>query len=265
MENTIVLERFLANELDLSNKEIMLYLNLVKYGARTIQELAELSNINRVTTHNNVENLTQKGLVTQVKKGRGSRRLIMAEPPEKLSVIFKERQAKIIAAEKQLDLITKELLNLKKEYNVRENVEVHQYKGKEEVKLIYNDVLSSKEIRSYVNCNEVTRIFPTNVSKFINSYKRNPNMQIWEIMEKSEEAKKYVEQVSAERYRCRLTNKQLNLASLDYLIYDGKVAVVEFDAIEGVRGIVIENKKFYENAKAIHQFVWQFLPAQMDN
>ena len=68
MENTIALERFLANELDLPNKEITLYLNLFKYGARTIQELAELSNINRVTTHNNVENLTQKGLVTQIKK-----------------------------------------------------------------------------------------------------------------------------------------------------------------------------------------------------
>lgn len=265
MESTYVIEKFLTNELDLSKKEINLYLNLVKYGARTILELAELSGINRATTHVNVENLTQKGLATQVKKGRGSRRLIMAEPPEKLSVIFKARKARVEAAEQQLDFITKEIVALKKEYKVSENIDVHQYKGKAEVKLIYNEVLQSKEIRSYVNCNEVTKIFPTNIMKFIEAYKKSPHMQILEIMDDSNEARQYVKQVTAERYHCRLTTKLLNLAAIDYLVYDGKVAIVEFDSIEGVRGIVVENENFYKNAKAIHQFVWQFLPDSTGN
>jgi len=51
----------------------------------------------------------------------------------------------------------------------------------------------------------------------------------------------------------------LNLASIDYLIYDGKVAMI--DAAKGIGGIVIENDSFYQDAKAIHQFIWQFLPS----
>lgn len=260
MENTIVLERFLANELDLSNKEITLYLNLFKYGARTIQELAELSNINRVTTHNNVESLTQKGLVTQVKKGRGSRRLIMAEPPEKLTVIFKERQAKIIAAEQQLDLITKELLSLKQEYTQNGGMEIRHYSGKEEVKFIYEDVLKAKEIRSYLNYKELIKIFPANTMKFIEAQKKRPDMQMWEILEDSKEAREYADMTSFHNYYCKLATQKLNLASFDYIMFDGKIAAIDLSEGKNVNGIVIENKNFYNNAVAIHKFDWQLLP-----
>jgi predicted transcriptional regulator len=261
MENSISIEKFLTDEMNLSQKEIALYLNLIKYDALTILELAEISGINRATTHVNVENLTQKGLVTQMKKGRGSRRLIMAEPADKLSVIFTERRAKLEAAESQLGFITKELTNLKKEYKTNENIEIRRYKGKDEVRLIYNEVLKSKEIRSYLNCKELSKVFPGNINKFLEAHKKNQTMQIWEIMEKSEEAKEYAKQMPTERYYFRLATEQLNLASLDYILFDGKIAVIELDTTVEISGIVFENKNFYENANAIHKFVWNFLPA----
>lgn len=260
MEKNLILESFLANELDLSKKEITIYLALVKFGPNTIQDLAELSNINRVTTHNNVENLTQKGLVTQLKKGRGSRRLIMAEPPEKLSVIFKERQAKIIAAEQQLDLITKELSNLKAEYKQSSGMEIKHYEGKNEVKLIYDDVLKAKEIRSYLNYKELIKIFPANPIKFIEAQKKRPDMQMWEILEDSKEAREYADMTNFHNYYCKLATQKLNLASFDYIMFDGKIAAIDLSEGKNVNGIVIENENFYNNAVAIHKFDWQLLP-----
>ena len=260
MENVLLIEKFLEDELDLSRKEIKLYINLTKYGPTTILELAEISGINRATTHVNVENLTQKGLVTQMRKGRGSRRLIMAEPAEKLSVIFKERKAKLEAAENQLDFITDEISSLKKEHRQSSGMEIRQYEGKSEVKLIYDDILKAKEIRAYVNCKELMRIFPSNMSKFLEAHKKRSDMRIWEILEDSKEGRTYANQITSKNYYVRLTTKHLNLASLDYLLYDGKIAIIELSRTAEVSGVVIENDNFYRNANAIYKFVWEYLP-----
>jgi sugar-specific transcriptional regulator TrmB len=257
MKNEFLIESFLANEFDLSRREITLYLNLVKYGASTVFELAEVSNMNRSTTHVNIDSLTQKGLVNQIRKGRGSRRIIMAEPVEKLSLILKNKKAKIEAAEERLPQFAKELETLKDERVAGKEIEISRYSGKEEVRLIYDEVIKSKEIRAYVNCQEMNKIFPGNIYKFLEAHKKNKEMQIWEIMENSAEAQNYVNQFPPKRYYVRITSKELHLASIDYILYDGKIAII--DADKGVNGIVIENKNFYENSKAIYEFVWQFL------
>ena len=114
MEKILEIEKFLTEELDLSKKEIAIYLSLLKHGPMTVLELSEVTGINRATTHVNVDYLSKKNLVTQVKKGRGSRRMIMAEPLEKLPLIFKERKAKLEVAENQLGFIIKELSGLQK-------------------------------------------------------------------------------------------------------------------------------------------------------
>lgn len=260
MEKSVFLEKFLADELGLSSKEITLYINLMQYGALTILELSEISGINRATTHVNVENLTQKGLVTQVKKGRGSRRIIMAEPPEKLFAIFQERKTKLETATSKLNIITQELSSLKKEYRLNSGMEVRRYSGKNEVNLIYDSVLKAKEIRAYVNCKELSKAFPVNTIKFLETHKKRPDMHIWEILEDSKAARTYAKEMPAERYYVRLTTKNLDLASIDYIIFDGKIAVVELSSTTTVSGVVIENHNFHENAKAIHKFVWDSLP-----
>lgn len=260
MKDTILIEKFLSDELDLSKKEINLYLNLVKYGSLTILELSEITGINRATTHINVENLAQKGLITQIKKGRGSRRLIMAEPPEKISMIFKERKAKLESAENQLGFIAKEISSLKQEYKPSGGMEIRRYEGKDEVKLIYNDVLKAKEIRAYVNYEKLSKIFPSNTFKFLDTHRKNANMQIWEIMEDSIKAQEYAKMMPKERYFFRFATDSLKLAAIDYILFDGKIAIIELSSNAGISGIIIENENFYKNAKAIYKFVWGCLP-----
>jgi hypothetical protein len=45
---------------------------------------------------------------------------------------------------------------------------------------------------------------------------------------------------------------------LDFIIFDGTVAIINTN--DDVVGVVIKNDKFYENVRAIHKFVWDFLP-----
>lgn len=260
MQNKYFIETFLSDEFGLSKKEIELYLNLMKHGAATIIELSEISGMNRSTTHVNVDSLTRKGLVTQIKKGRGSRRLIMAEPVEKLALILENKKAKLETATKQLPKVMQELTDLKEESSRESKIGIRHYRGKDEVKLIYEDVLKASEIRAYVNCKELSKVFPGNVEKFLRAHMKNKKMHIWEILEDSKEAREYVKQIPPQRYYFRLTTKKLNLASLDYLLFDGKIAIIELDSMVGISGIILENKDFYKNAKAIHTFVWNSLP-----
>lgn len=258
MSNHILIEKFLSEELNLSKKEIILYLNLIKYGATTVLELSEISGMNRVTTHANIEKLNKKGLVTQVKKGRGSRRLIMSEPIDKLTVILKERKAKIEAAENQLTSVMHELASIKKENRQNSIMEIRRYTGKEEVKLIYDEMLEAKEIRTYANTDELLKIFPGNIHKFIDAHRKNHDMCIWEIMENSKETQDYVKQMDPKRFFYKLTTKKLSLPTVDYSIFDGKVAMITISN-NIVSGVVIENLNFYKSAEIIHQFIWDTL------
>ncbi|MGD9107596.1 MAG: MarR family winged helix-turn-helix transcriptional regulator [Gammaproteobacteria bacterium] len=258
MSNNALIEKFLSEELDLSKREITLYLNLIKYGATTVLELSKISSMNRVTTHANVEKLTKKRLVTQVKKGRGSRRLIMAEPIDKLAVILKERKAKIEAAENQLISVMHELAGIKKEYRQDSIMEIRRYTGKKEVKLIYDEMLGAKEIRTYANTGELLKIFPGNIHKFIDAHRKNKDMLVWEIMEDSQETQDYVKQMDPKRFFYKLATKKLTLPTVDYSIFDGKVAMITISN-NTVNGVVIENLNFFKIAETIHQFVWESL------
>lgn len=261
MEKIFAVEKFLAEELNLSRKEIALYINLVKHeDGLTILKLAELSGVNRATTHVNIENLTQKGLVTQIKKGRGSKRVVLSEPPEKLAVIFKERKAKIEAAEDQLDFITGAIKELKQEQQQGKLMDIRRYNGYEEIKLIYEDVLKAREIRSYLNYKELIKVFPANTMKFLEAQEKHPDLRMWEIMEDSKEAREYAKRTHAERYFCKLTSQKLDLDSLDYMLFDGKIAIIDLAEGENINGVIIENETFYNSARSIHKFVWQLLP-----
>lgn len=262
MQNNIDLKKFLLEEFGLSANETNIYIALLKNGHSTVLELAEYTGINRATTHVNIESLTQKRLVTQIKKGQGSRRSIMAEPPEKLHALLKEQKAKIEAAEQQLPKIIADLSNLKEsaQKNSNSGMEIRYYKGKNEVRFIYEEVLKANEIRTYANTAGLLKIFPINTQKFIAAHKKNPKMRIWEIMEDSNETREYIKQMSPDRFFCRLITKHLPLPpTTDYLIFDGKVAIIEAPQ-DIISGLLIENANFYASSVAIHKFVWSYLP-----
>ncbi|MBU2545801.1 MAG: MarR family winged helix-turn-helix transcriptional regulator [Pseudomonadota bacterium] len=258
MNNEEAIEKFLVDEFNLSKKEIILYMNLVKHAPTTVLELSEIANLNRITTHVNIDNLSKKGLVTQFRKGRGSRRQITVEPPEKLSVILQARKAKLEAAEKQLDFITQAIASLNKENKQMNSTEIRHYTGKEEVKLIYDEVLKAKEIRTYANTGELLNIFPGNINKFVEAHNKNQDMYIWEIIADSDETQNYLKQMDPKRFFYKFAIAKLGLPPIDCLIFDGKIAMIE--AKKGlVSGIIIENPSFYKYSEAIHEFVWDYL------
>src|SRR3990172_12433706 len=89
----------------LTDKEITVYLSLLKTGPNTIMNLSRETGIKRSTTHNTVEELIKKGLVSQT--NYGERRMVVAEDPKKLEFLLEQKRWEMKKLEDNLPDIVK--------------------------------------------------------------------------------------------------------------------------------------------------------------
>ncbi|MCA9387326.1 winged helix-turn-helix transcriptional regulator, partial [Candidatus Dojkabacteria bacterium] len=90
-------------EFNLGDREVSIYLTLLKTGPNTIMNLARETGIKRSTTHNNVEELIKKGLISQT--NFGERRMVVAEDPEKLKFLMDQKKWRMKKLEDNLDVV----------------------------------------------------------------------------------------------------------------------------------------------------------------
>mgnify|MGYP001597084432 CR=1 FL=1 len=60
------------------------------------------------------------------------------------------------------------------------------------------------------------------------------------------------------RYSFKFMPKNIQLSSQDILIYDGKVAIINYE--NTIDAVVLNNRYFYKNCKELFDFIWQLLP-----
>ncbi len=243
-------------ELGLTEIEAEIYQGLLEIGPTTVKELSEHIGIKRITTHFNVESLINKGLVAQTMYG--ARRQITAEPPERLEYLIEKKEKEIFLLKNTFpEFITSIQHTLIKSKQQDKDVAIKYYQGKQGVQSVYNDVLKAKKLRAYVNATEISKVFPNNMELFIQTHNKRKDMYIWEIMDYSKNILDYANRMARGRYLYKFIPKSMNLSVVDYLIYDDKVAIVNIK--ENPTGLIISNKDYYENAKAIFNLVWEVL------
>lgn len=242
-------------ELGLSELEAKLYEGLLETGPTSVMGLAEHVGINRITTHFNLRNLIEKGLVIETRKG--TRRHILPEPPERLKYLVDQKLEETEKLKQNFPNILQTINLAFPKIEKKENIEIRYYKGKKGVMNIYNETLKAKEFRSYVNCSKLHHAFPGNIRLFLETHKERKDMVMWEIMENSIATRRFLKLIPKERYYYRIIPENLDLSLIDYMIFDGKVAII--DLTEDISGIMISNINYYNNAKAIFKLVWQVL------
>lgn len=244
-------------QLDLSDAEAKLYLTLLKTGPTSVRDLAQTVDIKRTTTYFYIDQLVEKGLI--MKLVRGSKKLVAASEPENLKILVEEKLEKAKEVEKNFpDIINMLNTSLPKENNTID-AEIKYYKGKNGVKKIYDEILLANEVRSYVNIEEITNIFPENVPLFNYAFKRNPKMKMFEIVENSSEAKeRFKTQKTPENYFYKFLPEDMKLKAQDILLYENTVAIIHFK--DQISGVVLRNADLYTNFKLLFDFIWKILP-----
>ncbi len=240
----------------LNDKEISIYLSLLQAGPSTIMDLSRKTSIKRSTTHNNVEELIKKGLVSQT--NYGERRMVIAEDPEKLKFLLEQRKWDVQKLEKVMPELVNTIYEMVPQARDNAKVDVKYYGGATGVKMVYTEALKAKELKSYVNLAKVIEKLPDNTELFVEALRKNKSLKIFEILDNSAVSQEYTPEFSKfKNYQYKYTTKSLELSAVDILMYDNKVAVINVDG--GLSAVVIEDSAYYNNSIAIFNFVWAIL------
>ncbi len=246
----------LLHNLGLSEAEIKIYIKLLELGRCSVTELAHSLGMNRVTAHFNIQSLIDIGLITHMKQGRS--RELTAQPPEALQYLIdqKDRQMKEIHEEftSALPVLSALMPTVGPD---RSKFDLKFYRGVTGVRSVYHEVLKAKELRSYVNTKNTFDIFPENPKLFLEAQDKN-NLKMWEITDSSPESFGYIKHADPKKYFYRFFPSSWNTSVFDYMIFEGKIAMVA--GKEEPNGILIVNEDMYQNAVALFEMVWKLLP-----
>ncbi len=242
-------------QLGLSEIEANLYKGLLETGATTVKDLSEHVGIKRITAHFNIEHLIERGLVTQVKKGQ--KRNIVAEPPERLGDLIKQKEQEIEIIKNNLQDTVNTLYSIIPSAKEESGVEVKYYEGKKAVASIYHETLLADEVYSFVNLDKYYEIFPNTDTIFWDALNTNAKRQVWDISVDSDLARKLGNEHP--RYFCKFIAKSNFFTGFDIQVYNNKLAIIQLEQQNTV-ATVIKSKALYESLKGLHHSMWMLLP-----
>ncbi len=250
-------------QLDLSEIEAKLYLTLLKTGPISVRELAQKAGIHRTYGYVHINSLIDKELI--VKLVYRSRKLIAASQPEDtLHHLVKEKVQRSKYIEKKLPDVIKALKDSTSQMKPAEEAEIKYFKGKNAAKRIYEEALKIDELRAYVKITETgntEKLFPDNEKVFNDAFKKNKKLIVKEIVYDSFAGVKDAQAVSKNnRYFFKLMpgNFKWNITSEDILIYDDKVAIINYK--EKISNIILQSIDYYNNSKELFDYIWSTLP-----
>jgi sugar-specific transcriptional regulator TrmB len=259
------------HQLSLSESEADLYLTLLSQGPLSISQLSKKTKRPRTTTHENTAKLIQKGLIAKTVKG--SFKKLSAEPPVKLEMLLTDRKVKLnhqqeslSQLEDKLPAFIKRLYHRAKDENTASDIQVKIVEGRKNIfEMIYMDSFQAETVYSYSNIEKYYEIYPGTRDLWLESYRKNPNRNFFDITIDLPEVYENIQYDCPEalQYHYRLlpkSNTFFKSMFTDYLIYDGKVTLVELNP-KKVQGIIIESSIIYESMKILQNSMWDLLPA----
>ena len=235
-------------EIGLSEKEAGVYIALLLLGHGTVSQISRRANINRTTGYDILDSLSTKGLVSV--SGKEPKQEYTAESPENLSkFINQDIRIKSEALKKTAEIIPE----LKSIHNIKDRPKVLFYEGKEGLKKVYEDTLTSTEtIRAYANLKYMDQGLP---GYFPEYFKRRASrgIAIRAIGPKTEENISLTKRNIEEKRETALVPKDKYDFFPEINIYDHKVMIASW---REQLGIIIESAEIADAMKKVFELAW---------
>ncbi|MFA6301457.1 MAG: helix-turn-helix domain-containing protein [Candidatus Paceibacterota bacterium] len=231
-----------------SEKEVLVYLALLEIGRGTVTQISRRAGINRPTGYHVLASLEAKELIKI--SGKEPKQEYLAESPEQIEkLLFK----KIENDQAFIEEARKIIPELKSIHNVADRPRVMFYEGKEGIKKVYEDTLSSTEpIRAYASVGDMHAGLP---GYFPDYYKRRvgKGISIRAIVPKTEAGIERKNLDSKEMRETALVPKDVFNFHPEINIYDDKVMIASW---REKLGIIIESTEIAEAMKKIYELAW---------
>lgn len=235
----------------LSEKEIKIYLALLKLGSAAVRAIAQSADINRTTTHEILNKLIDQSLVSYVDKEK--HRYFTAEPPEHLLHALKIREQNLGAIAADIKQIMPELKNLYEKSDSKPKAKY--FEGDTGLRAVMQDVLDcvarTADKKYYVYSSSAIRdalhrVFPNWNDERI---KRRISVQSISIGAGGElhglDERKWLSQDEG--------------APTYTMLYAGKTALISLNAEKEPIGVVVEDVNTYKTKIMIFRALWQKL------
>lgn len=235
-------------KLGLSNKEAKVYIAILKLGQAPAAEIAAFSGVVRVTAYVILEELKKKGLISVFQKGKKT--FFSAEPPERLSNLFKIEENRV----KENFLGLKKILpDLDRLYESRgEHPKVRFFESDVGLDSLRDDILKTKTKFLY-------QILPLDILEQSTSEKKSQDVKIkklYNIPSKSiyynKKGKILPEKSGKAEYKF-LENR----FETEIVIYGEKVAFI--NTKRKPIGIIIDDSAVSQTIKIFFEMLWKFL------
>jgi len=246
MEIIIILK-----QLGFSEKEIKVYLSLLKNGPSSVRTLAQASGINRGTTYDILKSLKENGLVSYYHKD--TKQFFVAEDPSALNKNLEHRIDNLEEVREHLSNAIPELKSLFNEAG--EKPVVKYYEGFGGIKTVLCDVLEtaeqSKEKLYYVFSSDAIREY---------LYKAFPSFTKERIRKKIKVKSVGVGHKGTVAELSEKKSLNAKKSSPTYILnYPGKVAMISVNSAKKPLALIIEDEALFITQHQLFDFIWQAL------
>ena len=231
----------ILRKLGLDEKEVQVYLSLLRLGSTTASKISKETNIDRATCYRYLDSLMNKGLVSHVIQNNV--KYFQSAHPEKILKDLKEK-------EKEFEKILPELVNLSK--LPKEETTAKVYIGKDGLKTVLREILRNKQDHLVLGDEgHFQDILPIFFEQFINECKRNKiNERILCTQSVFDKVKKF-------DYKYSTTKKLPSEISLPTttLIYENKIVLFNWQS--PYNAVVISNKNLTGAYRNYFELLWK--------
>lgn len=239
----IIMEIKELKTLGLTKGEIKVYSAILNLGISSINKIHERTGLERRAIYDIINKLIQKGLITYtIERGK---RAFKCAPPGKLKQKIKEKKEELQSFEKIIPKINEIYTSSKPE------VSFEVFRGKDGIKTVFEDMLSSKNIYviggGFYIVSELPYYWP-NYNK-----RRIKSKTVWHNLVRSELRRSKIPEV--ELVNIKFLPKEFSGNPVVIIIYGNKVVNLSWG--EEWFAFMIENREIAENYKRYHGYLWK--------
>jgi len=252
----------LLSQLGLGEKEVRVFLSLVKLGPSTVSDIADEAKITRTHVYELTNALKQKGLLTQ-SDSRGVRKF-EALGHAGLMAYLSHKQKELQELEKSFTHVATQFNALQKGNRLK--TKVRFFEGAKGVEAIYHEI--KRDLKSQPPGYEVFTIFsPGRVESLIPGwlemelYIDEPGMKKRGIVADTAFTQHYLEKMksSENTHSYKIWPKGPDEFPTDTICWLNKMTLI--DLIDYPSGIIIEDAAIVQSFKMWFEFMWNHLPS----
>jgi sugar-specific transcriptional regulator TrmB len=235
----------LLKSLGFSDSESTIYLTSLELGPAPVQDIAKKAGVSRVTTYAVIEDLTARGLMSSVQKGK--RRLFAAESPERLVSFVHSRVNEMQATLKEVEASLEELKLAQR----GEKPVVKFFEGEEGVRAVIEEMIKNAAGRVYEigNLDEFRRIVAEPKRK---EFRRRLDKQ--KVRTQAIYLTKLEKPVHRTTTRARYLDHRVFDFGGDMVIFGNKIALA---SLRGKPiGVLIESDQLADTMRQVFNIAW---------